>query len=132
MNTQNTLSDRVKHLVSAKSTSPSNFAKKIGIEQTTFSSQYRGSTNITLATVNAIAETFPTLSMEWLIRGNGSMWHNRDMSSTTNTQIGGSGNTINLGTQTSSQQSDHRDETITMLREQITLMKQIMELRANK
>lgn len=132
MNAQNTLSDRVKHLVSAKSTSPSSFAKKIGIEQTTFCSQHRGKTNITLATINAIAVAFPTLSMEWLIRGNGSMWHNRDMSSNTNTQIGGSNNTINTGTQLSSPSSDPRDEKIAMLQQQIDFMMNIMKMNANK
>lgn len=134
---QNGLNLRVKHLIDTQKLSINAFSKQIGVTQTTLSAQIRGEKNVTMLTINAIADAFPTLSMEWLIRGNGLMWHNRDMSSTTATQIGGSHNTINTGSQVSSptipsSAPDPRDEKIAMLQQQIDFMMNLMKMNANK
>lgn len=50
------------------------FAKYLGISSPALSSIYSGRTRLTLATVEAIHEKLPAISMNWLLYGEGDMY----------------------------------------------------------
>lgn len=49
------------------------FASKIGVGQQTFNNYMNGTRSVTLEVINSTLNTFPELSAEWLIRGEGEM-----------------------------------------------------------
>lgn len=64
---------RIKDLVNDKAKSKREFAALIGIEQVTFNNYMIGKRSLSYDTVEAILRTFPDISAEWLMRGEGSM-----------------------------------------------------------
>lgn len=62
---------RIKDLVEEKfgARGATSFAKAIGVEQVTLSRYLNGSRSVSLDVVNAILNTFPDVSAEWLLRG---------------------------------------------------------------
>lgn len=50
------------------------FAKLANLECRTINKQLKGESALSSLTIEGIATVFPTLSMEWLIRGNGDMY----------------------------------------------------------
>lgn len=62
---------RIKELVEEKfgTRGATSFAKAIGVEQVTLSRYLNGSRSVSLEVVNAILNTFPEVSAEWLLRG---------------------------------------------------------------
>lgn len=62
---------RIKELVEEKfgARGTTSFAKAIGIEQVTLSRYLNGSRSVSLDVVNAILNTYPDVSAEWLMRG---------------------------------------------------------------
>lgn len=62
---------RIKELVEEKfgARGATSFAKAIGVEQVTLSRYLNGSRSVSLEVVNAILNTFPEVSAEWLLRG---------------------------------------------------------------
>lgn len=62
---------RIKGLVEEKfgTRGATSFAKAIGVEQVTLSRYLNGSRSVSLEVVNAILNTFPEVSAEWLLRG---------------------------------------------------------------
>ena len=65
---------RLKEFISNTGLSPRAFALLCGIKQNTLSRQLSGSNEISFGTITAIANQYPELSLEWLIRGNGAMF----------------------------------------------------------
>lgn len=68
-----TILERFKSVISAKSNSNSDFAKKIGVAQTTFSNQLKSPRGISAEVLQLTLEQFPDVSAEWLLRGKGEM-----------------------------------------------------------
>lgn len=65
---------RIKTLIDAKECSVNSFAKKIGIGQTTLNTYLKLNRYPAYETLYAILHTFPDISAEWLMRGEGSMF----------------------------------------------------------
>jgi hypothetical protein len=57
-----------------KSNSVTDFAKKIGVNQTTLNGQVNGTRGVGLETVIATLSTFPDISAGWLLLGKGNMY----------------------------------------------------------
>jgi len=69
------ITSRIKHLIKYVGLNEVNFAKYIGISQSTFNKQMNGVNNITLKTLIHIVSSFPNVSLDWLVCGNGDMFH---------------------------------------------------------
>jgi transcriptional regulator with XRE-family HTH domain len=67
------VNDRIKLLIEAKAKSERDFALRIGINQATLNYYTSGKRKLSLETIYAILDTFPDVSAEWLLRGNGAM-----------------------------------------------------------
>lgn len=65
---------RIKELIEAKECSVNSFAKKIGIGQTTLNTYLKLDRYPAYETLHAILHTFPDVSAEWLMRGEGDMF----------------------------------------------------------
>lgn len=71
---------RIKQLVSQLGSSTRAFAIKCGLRQNTLSNQLNGMRELSLQTVTAILNSFPEVSAEWLMRGDGEMFQDRQNS----------------------------------------------------
>lgn len=65
---------RIKDLIDAKGLSVNSFAKTIGIAQTTLNTYFKLNRYPAYETLHAILHTFPDVSAEWLMRGEGDMF----------------------------------------------------------
>lgn len=65
---------RIRELIDAKGCNVSSFAKKIGIGQTTLNTYLKCDRYPAYETLHAILHTFPDVSAEWLMRGEGDMF----------------------------------------------------------
>lgn len=66
---------RIKELIKVKSSSPSDFASKCNIPQTSFCRYINQGKTPTIDKIVQILATFPDVSAEWLLRGVGTMYH---------------------------------------------------------
>lgn len=67
------MKDRIKQIVEHFNLSTRAFALRCGLKQNTLNNQVNGVYAITLATVEAILNTFPEVSAAWLLSGTGEM-----------------------------------------------------------
>ena len=68
------IKDRIREIMLIKGTKSENgFSKAIGISQKTVNNQLNGLRSVSLDFVNAILDTYPDISAEWLLRGKGEM-----------------------------------------------------------
>lgn len=67
------MKERIIKLIKEKAKSEREFALKIGIGQQNLNNQITGKRKISLEVVEAIIKTFPDISYEWLMTGNGYM-----------------------------------------------------------
>ena len=65
---------RIKRLIDAKGLNTNAFALRIGIAQTTLSTYFTKNRYPAYETLHAILYTFPDVSAEWLMRGEGDMF----------------------------------------------------------
>ena len=70
--------NRIAKLIESTGLNPTSFAAKIGVQQMTLWGQLNGRRKLSLDTVEAILDTFPDISAEWLMRGAGSMKGNEE------------------------------------------------------
>lgn len=70
------------------------FSKNVDLSQTAINKQLKGTSALSAVVVEAVATQFPTISMEWLIRGKGTMFAS-DTPSTTITNVSDSPIAIN-------------------------------------
>lgn len=70
---ENTLTERFKELISAKSASVLDFSRLIGVAQTTLNSQLSSTKGVSSNVILLTLDTFPDVSAEWLLRGKGEM-----------------------------------------------------------
>lgn len=68
------MKDRIRKIMEAQDMSQKNFADCLGISQATLSSIFSERTKPTLSIVEAIGEHFPMISLEWIMKGEGSMY----------------------------------------------------------
>jgi len=64
---------RINQLMESTGLNPTAFAAKIGVQQMTLWGQLHGKRKLSLDTVIAIVNSYPQLSTEWLLRGEGAM-----------------------------------------------------------
>lgn len=70
---ENTLTERFKELISAKSASVLDFSRLIGVAQTPLNSQLSSTKGVSSNVILLTLDTFPDVSAEWLLRGKGEM-----------------------------------------------------------
>lgn len=76
------MNDRIKELMESLHLNQQAFADRIGISSATLSSIFTGRTKVTLNTVKAIKDKFPTLNYGWLLDGIGPMFNNANSDGT--------------------------------------------------
>lgn len=67
------IQERLKAVIAYSGLNDSAFAKKIGIQQITLWRQINDQRKISLETIMAVADVFPEVDCNWLLRGNGTM-----------------------------------------------------------
>lgn len=72
------IEERLKAVIAYSGLNDSAFARKIGVQQMTLWRQINGTRKISLETIMAVADAFPEIDANWLLRGNGSMLTNND------------------------------------------------------
>ncbi len=65
--------ENIKRIQKSEKLSVSAFAKKIGIDQVTLNNQFLGRRSLSLDAVLKVVEAYPSVSLDWLIRGIGEM-----------------------------------------------------------
>ena len=74
LNTKSGMIDRIKDIIKLSGLSDRAFALKCGINQPTLFNQLKGIRAISLDTVLSICKTFPDVSTNWLLLGEGDMF----------------------------------------------------------
>ena len=72
------MKDRINQLMKSQHMTQQTFADFIGISTASLSSIFNGRTKPTLNTVEAIRGKFPTISLDWLMYGTGSMFNDSE------------------------------------------------------
>ncbi len=67
------IKDRIKHLIASKTLTPAKFADIIGVQRSGISHILSGRNKPSLDVLNKILVSFPDVSGDWLITGNGDM-----------------------------------------------------------
>ena len=70
------IQERVKAIIAYTGLNDSAFAKKIGVQQMTLWRQINDQRKVSLETIMAIADVYPEIDCNWLLRGNGTMLSN--------------------------------------------------------
>lgn len=65
--------DRIKAVLKYSNMTETQFAKRLGVTQSSLNRVMRGATEINYRLINAILTEFKEVSAEWLMRGNGVM-----------------------------------------------------------
>ena len=65
--------ERLKEVIAAKSSSVLDFSNKIGVPQTTLNNQIKSPRGVSVSVILLTLSTFPDISAEWLLRGKGNM-----------------------------------------------------------
>lgn len=68
-----TINERVKEIISYYSLNTNSFSKKIGVTTSTVSSMLEKGTKPSYETVNKLIVAFPSISLDWLLKGEGKM-----------------------------------------------------------
>lgn len=70
---ENAMLERLRGVRASKAKSVNNFAKLIGMSQTTVNGIMLGSRGVSVDIIIAVLTAFPDISAEWLMRGEGEM-----------------------------------------------------------
>lgn len=65
------IEERLKAVIAYSGLSDTAFAKKIGVQQMTLWRQINGARKVSLETIMAVADAFPEVDANWLLRGAG-------------------------------------------------------------
>lgn len=65
--------ERLKEVIAAKSSSILDFSNKIGVPQTTLNNQIKSPRGVSVSVILLTLNTFTDISAEWLLRGKGEM-----------------------------------------------------------
>ena len=113
LNTKSGMIDRIKDIIKLSGLSDRAFALKCGINQQTLFNQLKGIRAISLDTVISICKTFPEISRDWLLLGEGDMLKSQSRETDT------------IATQQES--INTKSETIALLNEKIKLLESQIE-----
>ncbi len=69
---------RIMSVFSANNTNPTKFSKENKAMQKRLSRQLNGGASVTFETISSILDSFPDISAEWLLRGEGEMYKSDD------------------------------------------------------
>lgn len=69
---------RIKQIIEKSGLSDAAFSKKVGVLQMTLWRQVNGTRKLSLETVAAIANAYPEIDCNWLLRGEGPMYIETD------------------------------------------------------
>ncbi len=69
---------RIMSVFSANNTNPTKFSKENKAMQKRLSRQLNGGASVTYETISSILDSFPDISAEWLLRGEGEMYKSDD------------------------------------------------------
>lgn len=72
------IQERLKAVIAYSGLNDSAFAKRIGMQQITLWRQLNDQRKVSLETISAVADAFPEIDANWLLRGNGSMLADND------------------------------------------------------
>ena len=72
------IQERLKAVIAYSGLKDSAFAKRIGMQQITLWRQLNDQRKVSLETILAVADEFPEIDANWLLRGSGSMLANND------------------------------------------------------
>ena len=78
LNNSSNMIERIKEIIAGTGLNDSAFAKKIGVQQMTLWRQLNGTRKMGLETIMAIANEFPDINCNWLLRGEGNMFLGAD------------------------------------------------------
>lgn len=67
------MKDRIKAVIAMSNLSETQFAKKLGVTQSSLNRVKRGATENCFKVINAILTEYKDISAEWLLRGDGDM-----------------------------------------------------------
>lgn len=71
---ENGVKQRIKAIIDEKASSVYAFSREIGIKQTTISDYLNNGKTPSWSVISGIIAKYPDISVEWLMRGNGSMY----------------------------------------------------------
>ena len=71
---EDSVRQRIMSIFSIKSTNPTKFSKENKAMQKRLSRQLNGGASVTFETISSILNSFPDISAEWLLRGEGEMY----------------------------------------------------------
>lgn len=71
---EDSVRQRIMSIFSIKSTNPTKFSKENKAMQKRLSRQLNGGASVTFETISSILSSFPDISAEWLLRGEGEMY----------------------------------------------------------
>ena len=72
------IQERLKAVIAYSGLKDAAFAKRIGMQQITLWRQLNDQRKVSLETILAVADEFPEIDANWLLRGSGSMLANND------------------------------------------------------
>lgn len=75
------MNSRIKSLIAHLGVSERAFALSCGMRQNTFNNQLNGIRELSLSTVMAILQNYPSVSSDWLLRGEGEMFKTESVDS---------------------------------------------------
>lgn len=78
--------ERIKNVLSYSNMTETQFAKRLGVTQSSLNRVMRGATEINFKIINAILTEFNEISAEWFMRGEGTMF-SQDNSAERNKKI---------------------------------------------
>ena len=76
---ENAMLERLRGVRASKAKSVNNFAKLIGMSQTTVNGIMLGSRGVSVDIIVAVLTAFPDISAEWLMRGEGEMLRSEEV-----------------------------------------------------
>lgn len=76
---ENAMLERLRGVRASKAKSVNNFAKLIGMSQTTVNGIMLGSRGVSVDIIIAVLTAFPDISAEWLMRGEGEMLRSEEV-----------------------------------------------------
>lgn len=75
---ENAIGERLMQIMSTKKVTKQNLANEINMNQTTVGRQLKGEQALSAKLLEGILNTFPDISAEWLLRGEGEMYRTKD------------------------------------------------------
>lgn len=92
---ESTITERISTIIKTSKMNINSFSQAIGVSQSTINGMFKAGTEPSYKTILAILNTFPLLSAEWLLRGEGEMFKGENVSTTSgngNNVVNGNGN----------------------------------------